>query len=1153
LAQVLDSSPNEDAEPAVASLNLPRVFGAYELLEEVARGGMGIVYRARQTEVNRLVAVKVLAAGPFASPDFVKRFRTEAEAVASLDHPNIVPVYEVGEAEGQSFFSMKFVEGGSLAGRMADLKSGFPTVTAVQLLAKLARAVHYAHQRGILHRDIKPGNVLLDRQGEPYLTDFGLAKLVEKDSTLTRTLAMLGTPSYMAPEQARGEARQLTTAVDVYGLGAVCYELLTGQPPFAGATTLETVRQVLEKEPERPSTWQPGIDRDLETICLKCLEKEPSARYASAQALAEDLGRWERTEPIHARPAAPAERFRKWVRRNPKVAGLTALLLLAFAAGLGGILFMNVRLTSANRQKNLAIRQLAATLRDFEWQKVDDLVATGKRGEALALLNDFVRRNPRDAIPVTRIFSMLNGDNFALPATPPLRHNAPVNSVSVSGDGQRVLTAADDALARVWDPQSGGLLTTLAHPVSVSGARFVADDTLVFTWCQDGSFRLWNPTLAKVLVEFPRAPGSSMPPAFSRDGRRVALPDSERSVRVWDVPGGHPWGGPFELSDKITSAAFSLDPNLIAVGSADGRVGVWSIQDSRLIGPPLRHSSGVVRVEFSPDGGMLATASGLMITLWDTHTWLKQREFKAHNKEILQIAFTPDGRHLISAPYNEAPRIWDVATGQTIGQPIPAEQPHCYFRLSPDGTRLATRSQSGVVRMWDTETGLAISAPFEHEGPVTDLAFTPDGRSLVTGSQDGTAQVLHFQHRPQTVSLLKSEHSYSIACFSPDGRQVVGTSGGQALILDLATGRHVGKPIQHSDPIYRLSASPDGRKLVTASWDGSARVWDMRTGDPLTPHLRHSQRLMAVAFSPDSRLMATGSEDATARLWDAETGTPKSPPLRHDAAVLYVTFRPDSQMLLTAGADGTARLWSTKEGRPAWPEPIRHKGIVWTAEFDRTGQRIVTASGDKSAMVWDAQSRQPLIRTIRHDRGLHGARFSPDGQYILTWSEAAARLWNARTGEPVSQVMRHAANVSAVDLSPDGSTVLTGTEEGVVRLWDAGTGYPISDPLPMGGWINAVQFSPDGRRFLAFPDKGLLSLRDVFTPPVPVPAWFCDLVVAVAGKRLNASRDAEPIGPESSLPLRQRFRQVKDADFYSRWARWFLWERMQDPAPEFVP
>src|SRR5215469_11021066 len=263
---------------------------------------------------------------------------------------------------------MRFVEGGSLAQRIARRESPLTNREAVKLLAKIARAVHHAHQRGILHRDVKPGNILLDSKGEPHLTDFGLAKLVAKDSTLTRTVAMLGTPSYMSPEQARGEGRYLTTAVDIYGLGAVFYELLTGRPPFAGGTTMETVRQVLDKEPVRPKALRASVDHDLETICLKCLEKLPASRYGSAEALAEDLERWLNHEPILARRSTAIERLAKWMRRNPKVAALTVLLNVVLVVGLAGILMMSVRLASANFEKTKSNIQLAKDLRDFEWQ-----------------------------------------------------------------------------------------------------------------------------------------------------------------------------------------------------------------------------------------------------------------------------------------------------------------------------------------------------------------------------------------------------------------------------------------------------------------------------------------------------------------------------------------------------------------------------------------------------------------------------------------------------------------------------------------------------------------------------------------------------------------------------------------------------------------
>ena len=308
-------------------------FGDYELLEEIGRGGQGVVYRARQKSLNRTVALKVIGLGPWATEAHLKRFRREAEAAASLNHPCIVPIYEVGERDGACYFSMGLVEGGQLDAILK--REPMPIRRAVELMVKLARTVHYAHEHGILHRDIKPGNILLDKKGEPHLTDFGLARLVETESTVTRTLEVMGTPSYMAPEQAAGNNTQLTRPTDVYGLGAVLYQLLTGHPPFAGGTTYETIRLVLDTEPRPPRLLNPKIDRDLSTICLKCLEKDPEQRYSSALALAEDFEHWLKHEPIRARHSGIFTRGKKWVRRNPTTALLAASLIALIAAGDG--------------------------------------------------------------------------------------------------------------------------------------------------------------------------------------------------------------------------------------------------------------------------------------------------------------------------------------------------------------------------------------------------------------------------------------------------------------------------------------------------------------------------------------------------------------------------------------------------------------------------------------------------------------------------------------------------------------------------------------------------------------------------------------------------------------------------------------------------
>src|SRR6266536_971682 len=319
-----------DRKKAVRPPKMLGDFGDYELLEEIGRGGQGVVYRAHQKSLNRTVALKVIGLGHWATEAHLKRFRREAESAASLEHPCIVPIYEVGERDGSCYFSMKFIEGGQLDA--VATREVMPIRRAAELIAKVARTVHYAHERGILHRDIKPGNILVDAKGEPHLTDFGLARLVESESTVTRTMEVLGTPSYMAPEQAVGNNAAISSVTDVYGLGAVLYQLLTGQPPFAGGTTYETIKLVLDTDPRQPRPLNPKIDRNLSTICLKCLEKDPKRRYASALALAEDLEHWLKHEPIQARHTGVFTRGKKWVRRNPTSA-LLAASLIGLAAG----------------------------------------------------------------------------------------------------------------------------------------------------------------------------------------------------------------------------------------------------------------------------------------------------------------------------------------------------------------------------------------------------------------------------------------------------------------------------------------------------------------------------------------------------------------------------------------------------------------------------------------------------------------------------------------------------------------------------------------------------------------------------------------------------------------------------------------------------
>lgn len=981
-----------------------RYVGDYELREELGRGGMGVVYLADQVKLKRLVALKMILAGGHAGAQEVARFRSEAEAVARLQHPNIVQIYEVSEHEGHPYFSLEYVAGGSLAGKLDG--TPWPPRQAAALVETLARAMQAAHREGVVHRDLKPANVLLTAEGQPKITDFGLAKQLGAEKGQTQSGAIMGTPSYMAPEQAGGKSKEIGPACDIYALGSILYELLTGRPPFKAATPLDTVLQVVTDEPVPPRSLQSKTPRDLETICLKCLEKSAPMRYASAAEMAEDLRRYQAGEPIRARPVGGVERLLRWSLRNPAVAGLGTAVALLLVVGTAVAWYFAVRAEhsaglASDRADDAtrAQKQAEAETRRVEWLLYAGQIAQAKR--------EWETKDIREAweqLTATRehfrdweyqyLHALFRGRQTVLRAKTWF-----VAGVAFSPDGKQVLALEEDGTLDAWDAAG----TSNRRSVKLQGfvgdtvwAAISADSRRVAVWKNEG-VQVWDATTGRSLAKLDCVLPDGPRVAFSSDGRRL-LTVARKEVKVWDADSGRLvitlTSNRPQLADTRVGAAFSPDGKQVA--AADGAtILVWNVETGRKVHALLGEPKIVTVTAFSPDGKRLAAAHeyGTGIKVWDLTTGRELLTLRGHVGSVDALAFSPDGTRLASGGWDRTIRLWNSTTGQEEFTLKGADDLFDSLAFSPDGKRIAATCAGPRVQVWDViphPVELTIAA---HAREVKDVTFSPDGKWLASGSWDQTVRVWDPETGRELFPAKTLAGSVQRIAFGADSRQLGCVGGFSGAVWDIRTGRSMYSLGGHAQDAVAISTVGD--RIATGGRDGQVKTWDAATGRPLLLLAGHTHAVSRLTFSPDGQLLASASADQTARIWDVTTGRELLVLSGHDQAVQTVAFSPDGKLVLTGGDDGTAKVWEAN-----------------------TGQLLRTLTG--------------------HRAPVQGVAFSPNGRRIATGGDTTVRLWDVTSGQMTLMLKGRAATVSGVAFSPNGRWLASSCEDGTLQVYDAG-------------------------------------------------------------------------------------------------------------------
>jgi WD40 repeat protein/predicted Ser/Thr protein kinase len=971
-------------------------FGDYELLDEIARGGMGVVYRARQLSLDRTVAVKLILTGHFADTAAVRRFKAEATAAAKLRHPNIVAIHEIGEEAGQHFFSMDYVEGPDLAEFMRQQPVSLRH--AARLLKTIAEAIHHAHGQGIIHRDLKPSNILIDGLFEPRITDFGLAKDLKADSDLTLTGQLLGSPNYIAPEQASGKGH-VGVPADLYSLGAILYHLLSGRPPFAAETVASTLQQVANEEPVSPRRLNPSVPRDLETICLKCLEKEPAKRYPTAAALAEELNRFLSDEPIHARPTSAPARVWRWCRRKPVVAGLTAAVVVSVGLGFLGVLWQWRQSEAHRRLAEQKSHESRRNLYAADMLLAQGALEAGNIGRARELLGNYLPREGEEDLRGWEwryAWGQCRTDElFTLEA-----HEFTVSALALSTNGARLASGGHDGRVILWNLKEKQIVRSWKTNESVQGLAFSGDEKELIVGTTDGRVTFWN-------------------------------------CETWQ-----PVATLTNLS-RVRSLTVSPDGKLLAVFGLRWLT-LWRFQDrQRLARLPLLAASEFIPggVTFSPDSSLLAYGRGDgAIALWDIATRTNQvPDLEGHERYVTALAFSADGSTLVSGSRDRTVRIWDVASRQMRRQLSGFSAFVIGLALSPDGSHLAVTGADQRVRLFETQSWEEINVLKGHSDAVWPVVFARDGRTMLTGSKDGTVKcwavsknehpvsqglpadcyaavllpggkALHLGHPNRTNSYWRTDPLQELAryhfplpyfgnMFSPDGKLWVAAGTNDVVkVFDCVNQRFLrdlSMPAASPTDRVRFAFSLDSRMLAGWGNDYTCRVWRitakgdaMPVASQVATFAMRTQTVWSLRFSDSGRLLAIGYEGGIADLWSMPSGQKQATLIGENWAVMDVAISRNESWAVTASGSGRVHLWNLESGR-VLATLSGELGSSQAVAFSPDETRLAACGGDGTVRIWDLESKQEVATLKLHHERLDRLAFSAEDDSLIVVANAA--------------------------------------------------------------------------------------------------------------------------------------------------------------------